>query len=98
MWRKNDGTDNALENDNDLGTPVGPAHYDLWRTNFGSTPGGGASVGRADSGVPEPGTGCLIALAIAAIAGGCRVRSRAPLHGVSSKHNKSHRELVGREC
>jgi hypothetical protein len=94
MWRKNDGSENALENDNDLGTPVGPAHYDLWRTNFGSPPSGGAAVDMAASGVPEPGTGCLIALAIAAIAGGRRVRSRAPLHRARSKHSTTQRELV----
>ncbi len=28
-WRKNDGTNNALANDNGLGIPVGPAHFNL---------------------------------------------------------------------
>jgi Concanavalin A-like lectin/glucanases superfamily len=87
IWRKNDGTNNALENDNNLGTPIGPAHYDLWRTNFGNPPGSGASVGMAASGVPEPSTGCLMALAIAAIAGTRRLRSDTPLQRVSSKHH-----------
>lgn len=36
-WRKNNGTSNALPNDNGLGIPIGPGHYDLWRSNFGNT-------------------------------------------------------------
>ena len=35
VWRKNDGTNNALPNDNGLGTPIGVAHFNLWRANFG---------------------------------------------------------------
>ncbi len=34
-WRKNNGTTNALPNDNGLGTPIDSDHYDLWSTNFG---------------------------------------------------------------
>src|SRR5207244_936788 len=30
-------TTNPLPNDNGLGTPIGTAHYNLWRSNFGST-------------------------------------------------------------
>ena len=36
LWRKNQNTNNALPNDNGLGTPVGAAHYDLWSANFGN--------------------------------------------------------------
>ncbi len=36
LWKKNLNTNNTLANDNNLGTPVGTAHYDLWRANFGN--------------------------------------------------------------
>jgi hypothetical protein len=36
-WRKSNGTNNALANDGGLGTPVGDAHYTMWRENFGNT-------------------------------------------------------------
>jgi autotransporter-associated beta strand protein len=59
-WRKNDGTNNALANDNGLGVPIGPAHFNLWRANFGNPPGSGAG-GRLGGGeVPEPGTAALV--------------------------------------
>jgi hypothetical protein len=59
-WRKNDGTNNSLANDNGLGTPIGPAHYSLWRANFrqSSTALGSAGVFNA---VPEPSTWFLLA-------------------------------------
>ena len=53
--RKNDGTNNALANDNGLGTPIGAAHYNLWRANFGKPPGAGSGLGDG-SAVPEPAT------------------------------------------
>jgi autotransporter-associated beta strand protein len=54
-WRKNDGTNNALANDNGLGTPVGLAHFNLWRANFGNPPGSGSGGGLGGaSAVPEP--------------------------------------------
>ena len=45
--------------------PVGPAHYTLWRSNYGKPPGSGA----LDSGgaVPEPTTGLLILCGIAGL-------------------------------
>ncbi|MEX2306153.1 MAG: hypothetical protein WD738_01080 [Pirellulales bacterium] len=56
-WRKNDGTNNALPNDNGLGTPITSAHYDLWRANFGQPmPGGGGF-----SAIPEPMSAWLMA-------------------------------------
>ena len=66
-WRKNNGTNNALPNDNGLGTPIGPSHYTLWRTNYGKPPGSGLG----SAGVPEPMTRGL-ALVGLAIFGVCR--------------------------
>lgn len=60
-WRKNDGTNNALINDNGLGTPVGAAQYTLWRNNFGKPPGSGSGGLIDGGGVPEP-AGLLLAL------------------------------------
>ena len=62
-WRKNNGTNNALPNDNGLGTPITSAHYDLWRANFGNPPGSGSGSGLAgNQAVPEPATLVLICL------------------------------------
>jgi fibronectin-binding autotransporter adhesin len=61
-WRKNDGTNNALANDNGLGTPIGPAHYNLWRANFGNPPGAGSGLGGAA--VPEPGAIALLVIGV----------------------------------
>jgi hypothetical protein len=58
-WRKNNGTNNALANDNGLGTPIGPSHYALWRANYGKPPGAGS--GLSASSVPEP-QSCWLAL------------------------------------
>jgi hypothetical protein len=81
-WRKNDGTNNALANDNGLGIPVGTAHYDLWRANFGNTAGSGSSLGGAGSAVPEPGTYVLLCLGCVAFLATHRLRlvqRRAPV-------------------
>ena len=59
MWRKNDGTDNALPNDNGLGTPIRAEHYDLWRMNFG----GPASPSISASAIPEPASALLLIIA-----------------------------------
>jgi hypothetical protein len=67
LWRKNNGTSNALPNDGGLGTPIGAGHYDLWRGNFG---GMGAGTGAALGAVPEPAAatlGLLAAIACAAV-------------------------------
>ncbi len=37
VWRDNLNAVTPLPNDNGLGTPVGTAHYDLWRANYGAT-------------------------------------------------------------
>ncbi len=68
-WRKNNGTNNALPNDNGLGTPITSAHYDLWRANFGNPPGSGSGSGLAgNQAVPEPATLVLICLIVPLIA------------------------------
>lgn len=55
MWRKNDGTNNALANDDGLSTPIGPAHYDLWKANFGNESAGSMQL-EVVGAVPEPNT------------------------------------------
>ena len=65
MWRKNNGTNNALANDNGLGTPIGPAHYNLWRANFGNPPGAGSGFGL--TAVPEPSSVTLFVLSVALV-------------------------------
>jgi hypothetical protein len=62
IWRKNNNTNNALANDNGLGTPIGPAHYNLWRANFGNPPGAGS--GLSAGAVPEPASILLGVLAL----------------------------------
>jgi hypothetical protein len=51
IWRKNETANNPLPNDNGLTTQAD--RYDLWRDNFGNTPGSGSSLG--GEAVPEPG-------------------------------------------
>jgi hypothetical protein len=54
VWRKRNGTNNPLPNDNGLGVPIGSAHFNLWRSNFGDMAGSGG--GQGAGAVPEPGT------------------------------------------
>jgi fibronectin-binding autotransporter adhesin len=67
-WRKNQGTNNALANDNGLGTPIGTSHYDLWRANFGKPPGAGSGGGLGGAMVPEPSVIVLLAIGLFAVA------------------------------
>jgi hypothetical protein len=64
VWRKTDGS---------------PAGYDLWRTNFGRTAGGGSHVAESlrdsDSVVPEPAS--VLIVLVASLAGACRRRPAA---------------------
>ena len=67
VWRKNEGTTNALAND-PLGGTIGQAHYDQWREHFGQSAGNGTSLGSA---IPEPATIWMLivgALAISKLA------------------------------
>ena len=73
-WKKNEGTNNALVNDNGFGTPVGLNHYNLWRTNFGSPPGAGSGGELNGSAVPEPATIGLVFVGLAAFGLGRRSR------------------------
>jgi hypothetical protein len=73
VWRKNNGTNNTLPNDNGLGTPIGQSHYNLWRAHFGQPPGSGMGT-LANVAVPEPTT--LVLMTFAAIAC-CFRRGRA---------------------
>ena len=73
VWRKNEGTNNRLPN-NSIPGPIGPAHYQQWRANFGNPPGAGAALGAAA--VPEPTAWVLVLGAIACWAiwsGGSRI-------------------------
>ena len=62
VYRDNLGSNTPLPNDNGLGTPIGAAHYDLWRSNFGATTSGSLAAGQ----VPEPHTVLLAGAGIAA--------------------------------
>ena len=58
-WRKNDGPNASLPNDNGVGNQA--ARFSLWRANFGNPPGSGSGL---DGGtVPEPSTGMLMLVA-----------------------------------
>jgi autotransporter-associated beta strand protein len=65
-WRKNDGTNNALPNDNGLGMPVGAAHYNLWRSKFGATTA--AAAGTIAAAVPETSAFALLAVGVLLLA------------------------------
>ena len=67
MWRKNNLTNNPLPDDNGLGTPIGPAHYTLWRNNYNKVgPGVWTNGNNAIFSAGTDATGTLIALNIAA--------------------------------
>jgi len=76
-WRKNQGTSNALANDAGLGTPIGAAHYNLWRTNFSHSTLSGTGAGLDDyAAIPEPKALALICAACW-VALGWRAKPRA---------------------
>jgi hypothetical protein len=80
VWRKYQGTTHMLPNDDGLGTPVGFAHFDLWRSNFGATAGGNA-IG--ELGVPELGA---LPLSISGLLGMMAFHARAVCdHHLSSQ-------------
>lgn len=77
-WRKNNGTSNALANDNGLGTPIGQSHYNLWRAVYGSLPGSGSGSAFEDAqSVPEPGGLALVCLGLLIAVVGDRAKSQA---------------------
>ncbi|WP_197531283.1 hypothetical protein [Posidoniimonas corsicana] len=69
VWRDNVGAA-SLPNDNGLGV-VGQAHYELWRSQYGSTQSGPSAAASA----PEPAAVVLMLAAAAASIGGCRGRA-----------------------
>ena len=74
VWRKNEGTNNMLPNDNMIGGTIGQAHYDLWRANFGMGAGAGSGSIQSDgASVPEPGS-CVSAAILALVLLGRRDR------------------------
>ncbi|MEX0642869.1 MAG: LamG domain-containing protein [Pirellulales bacterium] len=73
LWRKNVDGETAFPNDNDLGTPIGQAHYDLWAANFGLPEA--SAAGLTSVVAPEP-TSVWLALAAAVALVGYRRRRR----------------------
>lgn len=72
-WRKNNGTNNALANDGGLGTPIGTAHYNLWRANFGNPPGAGSGTNiGGGSAVPEPASVVFVCIGMFICSARCR--------------------------
>ena len=75
VWRKNEGTTNALPNDPHGGT-IGPLQFDTWRAHFGQTAGSGALPNTT---VPEPASALLIIFAAALLCGRRpRIHSKVP--------------------
>jgi hypothetical protein len=72
VWRKNDGSENPLPNDNELGVPIRADHYDLWRANFGLLPevGGGNAIA-----APEPANLLLLVVGCVCWWGTKRIRA-----------------------
>jgi fibronectin-binding autotransporter adhesin len=73
-WRRANGTNNALLNDNGLGTPVGQAQLDLWRQNYGNTRGSGGGLG--GSTIPEPATMLLFIIGLTGLISATSRRQR----------------------
>jgi hypothetical protein len=69
LWRKHRGTNTALPND-PIGGTIGTAHYNTWRTNFGSMAGSGSSL----AAVPEPAAFLSLLLALVNVLAGHRCR------------------------
>lgn len=65
LWRDQLGSNLPLPNDDQLGAPIGNAHYELWRANFGAT---SASLASGAGAVPEPATWLVLLSAMLLIA------------------------------
>ncbi len=61
LWRKSQGTSNALANDA-IGGTIGASQFNQWRSHFGQRAGGGAGTLAAGA-IPEPATWNLLILA-----------------------------------
>ncbi len=72
VWRDRLNGNQPLPNDNDLGTPIGTAHYDLWSQSFGN-PALGAPV--LAGAVPEPAT---LLMTLGMLGAACWGRRRVP--------------------
>jgi hypothetical protein len=67
-WRKNEGPNAALANDNGVGNQA--ARFSLWRANFGNPPGAGS--GLSGGAVPEPTSIFLLVSSLGFIVAGRR--------------------------
>lgn len=81
VWRDNLGGNSALPNDDDLGTPISTAHYDLWKQNFGQSAGSAALVGA--QAVPEP---TSVVLLLGACLGSITLLRNGRREPVDSRH------------
>jgi hypothetical protein len=63
VWRKSNGTANALPND-PIGGTIGTDQYNQWRSHFGNSSGGGAVLSSA---IPEPTTSSIFGVGILAM-------------------------------
>ena len=63
VWRKANTTSTPLPNDTGLGVPIGAAHYNLWRANYGNPPAAALAFA-----IPEPTSVLLAASALATLA------------------------------
>jgi autotransporter-associated beta strand protein len=72
-WRKSFGSNDPQPNSNGLATPIGQAHYDLWRATFGDV-ASGEELG-AESAVPEAGTLALALIGLCAFSVRCVARA-----------------------
>ena len=84
VWRKNNGTTNALPNDPTGGT-IGTAQYNQWHAHFGQTAGGGSGTS-ASTAVPEPATVVLVGLESFAMFGAFSIRLRARRNERRAEH------------
>jgi autotransporter-associated beta strand protein len=72
IWRKNEGPNATLPNDNGVGNQA--ARFSLWRSTFGNGGPGSGSGLSGDGAVPEPSSFALLMLSFAAMAGRRRKR------------------------
>jgi hypothetical protein len=76
VWRDNQNGNQPLPNDNELGTPIGAAHYSLWAGNYGDSAPSATAI-------PEPGA---MLLTVGALLVGCSVARRSSRRTPSETH------------